>query len=90
MIFRRQRIDLADNAFLKIHVHAFMTVFYLYHTYFLLRRRKKRKSKKADISKLHEVARGCLPVRQHHNCDESKILPTTRLGIDLNYSTEHK
>jgi len=55
-----------------------------------LRRRKKRKSKKADISKLHEVARGCLPVRQHHKCDESKILPTTRLGIDLKYSTEHK
>ncbi|KAH3794530.1 hypothetical protein DPMN_148065 [Dreissena polymorpha] len=36
------------------------------------------------MSKPNEVARGCLPIRCHHKCDESKIRsPTTRLGIAL-------
>lgn len=39
--------------------------------------------KRSDISQPTAVCRGCLPVRQHHRCDESKILPTTRLGIPL-------
>ncbi|VDI63155.1 Hypothetical predicted protein [Mytilus galloprovincialis] len=33
--------------------------------------------------KPNAVSRGCLPIRQHHKCDESKVLPTTRLGIEL-------
>ncbi|KAH3873184.1 hypothetical protein DPMN_036411 [Dreissena polymorpha] len=45
--------------------------------------KRQRKSKRSDISRRHEVARGCLPIRSHHKCDESKILPTTRLGITL-------
>ncbi|KAH3795443.1 hypothetical protein DPMN_148994 [Dreissena polymorpha] len=45
--------------------------------------KRQRKSKRSDISRPHEVARGCLPIRSHHKCDESKILPTTRLGITL-------
>lgn len=47
------------------------------------KRRKQRKTKRCDVSKPNEVTRGCLPVRQHHKCDESKILPTKRLGIEL-------
>ncbi|KAH3707313.1 hypothetical protein DPMN_066714 [Dreissena polymorpha] len=48
------------------------------------RGKQQRKSKRSDISKPHEVARDCLPIRCHHKCDESKILPpTTRLGITL-------
>ncbi|CAG2251761.1 unnamed protein product [Mytilus edulis] len=47
------------------------------------RRRKQRTTKRSDVSKPGEVARGCLPIRQHHKTDESKILPTTRLGIDM-------
>ena len=35
------------------------------------------------MSKPHEPARGEQPVRQHHRTDESKILPTNRLGIAL-------
>ncbi|KAH3722082.1 hypothetical protein DPMN_065033 [Dreissena polymorpha] len=45
--------------------------------------KRQRKSKRSDISRPHEVARSCLPIRSHHKCDESKILPTTRLGITL-------
>lgn len=45
--------------------------------------KRQRKSKRSDISQPSAVCRGCLPVRQHHRCDESKILPTTRLGIPL-------
>ncbi|XP_063437489.1 uncharacterized protein LOC134718729 [Mytilus trossulus] len=54
----------------------------------LRKRKKQRQSKRSDISKLHEVTRGCLPVRQYHKCDESKILPTTRLGINLSGPTD--
>ncbi|XP_071133796.1 uncharacterized protein [Mytilus edulis] len=45
--------------------------------------KKQRKSKRSDVSKPNAVSRGCLPIRQHHKCDESKVLPTTRLGIEL-------
>ena len=44
---------------------------------------KQRNFKSLDISKPMSMTRSCLPVRQHHRCDESKMLPTTRLGIDL-------
>ncbi|KAH3769335.1 hypothetical protein DPMN_170585 [Dreissena polymorpha] len=48
------------------------------------RGKRQRKSKRSDISKPHEVTRGCLSIRCHHKCDESKILPpTTRLCITL-------
>lgn len=33
--------------------------------------RKQRKSKRSDISKPNAVSRGCLPIRQHHKCDET-------------------
>ena len=42
--------------------------------------KKQRKSKRMDISKPNEASRGCLPIRSHHKCDESKILATTKLG----------
>jgi hypothetical protein len=29
------------------------------------------------------AARGVAPIRQFHKCDESKILPHKRLGLDL-------
>ncbi|KAH3823459.1 hypothetical protein DPMN_125260 [Dreissena polymorpha] len=45
--------------------------------------KRQRKSKRSDISRPHEVARGCLPIRSHREFDEPKILPTTRLGITL-------
>lgn len=45
--------------------------------------KRQRKSKRSDLSQPSAVCRGCLPVRKHHRCDESKILPTTRLGIPL-------
>lgn len=31
------------------------------------------------------TARGAQPIRQYHKCDESKILPHIRLGIELSY-----
>jgi hypothetical protein len=30
-----------------------------------------------------DAARGVAPIRQFHKCDESKILPHKRLGLDL-------
>ncbi|CAC5368651.1 unnamed protein product [Mytilus coruscus] len=47
------------------------------------RKRKKRVTKRSDVSMPNQVARGCMPIRFHHKCDESKVLPTTRLGIDM-------
>ncbi|CAC5400819.1 unnamed protein product [Mytilus coruscus] len=47
------------------------------------RKRKKRVTKRSDVSMPNQVARGCMPIRFHHRCDESKVLPTTRLGIDM-------
>ncbi|CAH1779700.1 unnamed protein product [Owenia fusiformis] len=46
-------------------------------------RRKQRKFKQDDIAKPREQTRKARGVRQFHSVDESKILPTTRLGIKL-------
>lgn len=43
----------------------------------------KRKIKFGDIAEPMAPSRGALPVRQWHRKDESKILATKRLGIDL-------
>ncbi|CAH1789092.1 unnamed protein product [Owenia fusiformis] len=45
--------------------------------------RKQRKGKAGDVSNPRAPSRGALPVRQYHRVDESKILPTQRLGIQL-------
>ncbi|KAJ8303731.1 hypothetical protein KUTeg_018654 [Tegillarca granosa] len=45
--------------------------------------RKFCKRKRGEISKPGMTSRGARPVRQHHRCDETKILPHVRLGIDL-------
>jgi len=44
-------------------------------------KRVKRKIKLGNISEPMAPSRGALPVRQWHRKDESKILPTKRLGI---------
>ena len=41
-------------------------------------RNAKRKRKRDTISVITAPPRGALPVRQHHRCDESKILPEKR------------
>ena len=41
------------------------------------------KRKSAVISKPNEPARGCMPVRQYHRRDESKIVPHVRRGLQL-------
>ncbi|KAL5011712.1 hypothetical protein ScPMuIL_010263 [Solemya velum] len=48
------------------------------------RAKRKPKRKSATVSKPHEPAKGCMPVRQHHRRDESKILPHVRRGLNLN------
>jgi hypothetical protein len=40
-----------------------------------IRARRNPKRKSAVVSKPNEPARGCMPVRQYHRRDESKILP---------------
>ncbi|KAH3725117.1 hypothetical protein DPMN_050948 [Dreissena polymorpha] len=45
--------------------------------------KKQRKSNRSDILKLSGVSRGCHPVRLHYQCDETKVLPSRRLGIEL-------
>lgn len=40
--------------------------------------------KGAKISKLDDPGRGVQPVRHHYKVDESKLLPSKRLGINLN------
>ena len=49
------------------------------------RARSKRKAKRrlVEIKGPDEAARGVAGVRQYHKCDESKILPHKRLGIDI-------
>lgn len=49
----------------------------------MVRGKQKRVSKRSDVSKPDEISRGCMPISSHHKCDESKVLPTTRLGIEL-------
>jgi hypothetical protein len=44
-----------------------------------IRARRNPKRKSAVVSKPNEPARGCMPVRQYHTKDESKILPHVRL-----------
>ena len=46
-------------------------------------RTKRRKAKSNEVSKPKDIARGVHGVRQNFSPDESKILPTTRLGIPL-------
>ncbi|KAK3107543.1 hypothetical protein FSP39_016995 [Pinctada imbricata] len=48
-----------------------------------LRAKRKAKRKKVEITGPNDAARGVAPVRQHHKCDESKILPHKRLGINI-------
>ena len=40
---------------------------------------RKRKRKHDTVSSISAPPRGALPVRQHHKCDESKILPEKRV-----------
>ena len=49
------------------------------------RRKVARKIKFGSISNPSEPSRGALPVRQYHRKDESKILPTKRLGISVDF-----
>jgi len=46
-------------------------------------KRKHGKRKSGEISKPAMACRGVRPVREHHKCDESKILPHIRLGVGL-------
>ncbi|CAC5423344.1 unnamed protein product [Mytilus coruscus] len=49
----------------------------------ILRAKRKSRRRLVAIATPDEAARGVAPVRQHHKCDESKILPHKRLGLDL-------
>jgi hypothetical protein len=54
------------------------------HPFDLPRRKtSKRKIKFGKVSGPLAPARGGLPVRQYHKTDESKILPTKRMGIEI-------
>ena len=48
-----------------------------------IRARRNPKRKSTVVSKPNEPARGCMPVRQYHRRDESKILPHVRRGLQL-------
>ncbi|CAG2203957.1 unnamed protein product [Mytilus edulis] len=41
------------------------------------------KRKRGEISDPSMSSRGARPIRQHHRCDESKILPHVRMGLDI-------
>ena len=45
-------------------------------------KKSKRKIKFGKVSGPIAPSKGALPFRQYHKTDESKILPTKRLGID--------
>jgi hypothetical protein len=62
--------------------NAFIVVLYLEVTAHI-RARRNPKRKSAVFSKPNEPARGCMPVRQYHRRDESKILPHVRRGLQL-------
>lgn len=51
------------------------------------KRKVNRNIKFGSISKPSEPSRGALPVRQYHRKDESKILPSKRLGISIDDKT---
>ena len=48
-----------------------------------LRGKRKARRRLVEIKGPDEAARGVSGVRQYHKCDESKILPHKRLGIDI-------
>ena len=48
------------------------------------RANRKPKRKRGEINLPGKVAQGVRSVRQHHRCDESKLLPHVRLGININ------
>uniref|UniRef100_K1PY92 Uncharacterized protein n=1 Tax=Magallana gigas TaxID=29159 RepID=K1PY92_MAGGI len=48
-----------------------------------MRTRCKQKRKSTTVSKPDEPGRGCLPIRQFHKRDETKILPHVRRGLKL-------
>ena len=60
-------------------------LFFFRNHIFDLKARFKRKAhrKVATISDPDDAARGVAPIRQFQKCDESKILPHKRLGLDL-------
>lgn len=86
-------IQLSGNSFISINVftHIYDTnisfvIFLSFrnHTFdHVNRSKRKAKRKLVTISDPDSSARGVAPVRQHHKCDESKILPHKRLGIEL-------
>ncbi|KAK7089101.1 uncharacterized protein [Littorina saxatilis] len=45
------------------------------------RRQRRGNRKAATVSKPNEPSKGARGVRQHHKCDETKILPHVRLGV---------
>lgn len=47
------------------------------------KRKARRKIKFGTVSGPSAPSRGALPVRQFHRKDESKILPSKRLGIEM-------
>ena len=63
---------LADGC---INVICLGVYFFVYRNHAFIspskREMQKLKSKRSDISKPNEVARGCLPIRHHHKCEDS-------------------
>jgi hypothetical protein len=66
----------------------------IWHLFFLFFFQKSYLRPEGKIQKAHRkvatisdpddaAARGVAPIRQFHKCDESKILPQKRLGLDL-------
>lgn len=68
-----------------VQIHVLNIVFreHYFDTEYRRAKRKQRKSKTCGLSLPSEPSRGVHPVRQYYKTDESKVLPTTRLGIEL-------
>lgn len=49
----------------------------------LQRRSRKPKRKKAEVSGIDMPAKGTKPIRQYHKRDDSKILPSVKMGIKM-------
>jgi len=77
-------IELFELALDMLIWHLFFCFFFRNHIFDLKARSKRKAHRKvATISDPGDAARGVAPIRQFHKCDESKILPHKRLGLDL-------
>lgn len=64
-----------------LYTTAFCFQFLRNHSFDVKEYARKRRKGPGDVLPPNMPSRGCRPVRQHHQRDESKILPHIRAGL---------